>query len=71
MFYLWPSLLAYRVSVQLACVSLGTLALGHLSLEDLGHAESSMPSSFLHIRRSTAPYVAQGLPNPLSYSVFL
>lgn len=61
-FHLCPSLLAYHVSVQLACVSLGTLALGHISPEDLGHPESSMPNPFLHISRDTASYMGPGFP---------
>lgn len=70
-FHLCPSLLAYHVSVQLACVSLQTLALGHISLEDLGHPESSMPNPFLHISRNTAPCVGPGsprTPSPTLYS---
>lgn len=66
-----PSLLTYRVSLQLACLSLGMLAMIHISLKDLGHAESSVSNPYLHISRDTAPCLDHPTPHPLQIPIAL
>lgn len=68
-----PSLLTSHVSLQLSCRSLGTWAMVHISLEDLGHADSSLPNPFPAYQQEHCSLLGSRVspdssPTPFSYS---
>lgn len=71
--HLCPSLLTSHVSLQLSCRSLGTWAMVHISLEDLGHADCSLPNPFPAYQQEHCSLLGSRVspdssPTPYSYS---